>query len=327
MRNTSNIDSAANLEQGTSSSPASDSRAAHHLGGRLFPLSIQTWFVVVLLVPLLIVLGVASTVVGHQLSTREQAESTRQSSLSLDGLLRARVDLYDEYIPSQAIVVARTYQVSPATLNSLLGVDVQAELTDSRGAVDRQSAFGASGEFRGEYAQLVRLRRGIDDGTASANDVATLFNQIGSEVDDRWQHIFNHLSTTGASSDSPATKNRLTALGLSFSAFTSGLGEENLQDGGSLETLLTTAATSAQVQNLVVSHEQFVASTRSFPASLGPQGAAAWNSMSDGPVATRFAAYVKTGIAVGLGHLSPRSPPTPPRSAKSHASKWHGRIR
>jgi diguanylate cyclase (GGDEF)-like protein len=305
VRNTSNIDSAAHFGQGSSSSPAPDSRAAHHHRSRLFPLSIRTSFVVVLLVPLLIVLGVASTVVGRQISTRDQAESTSQSSLALDKLLLARVDIYDEYIPSQAIVVARAYQVSPATLNSLLGVDVQTELSDSRGTVDRQSAFGATGEFRGEYAQLVRLRREIDDGTASASAVATLFNHIGSEIDDRWRQTFNRLSTTGASSDSPATKSRLNALDLSFSAFTSGLGEENLQGGGSIETLLTAAATPAQVESLVVSHEQFVASTRSFPASLGPFGTSAWKSLANGPVAKRFASYVQTGITVGLGHLAP----------------------
>ena len=258
-----------------------------------------------MLVPLLIVLGLAATVVGHQLSARDQAESTRQSSLALDDLLIARVDLYNEYIPSQAIVVARAYQVSPATLNTLLGADVQTELTDSRRTVDRQVAFGRTGEFRGEYVELLRLRHGIDDGTASAGQVATLFNHIGSQIDDRWQQIFNRLSTTGASSASAATKSRLSALGLSFSAFTSGLGEENLQGGGSLETLLTSAATSVQVQNLVVSHEQFVASTRSFPTSLGPHGSRAWKSLAKSTVATRFATYVQTGITVGLGHLAP----------------------
>ena len=64
-------------------------------------------------------------------------------------------------------------------------------------------------------------------------------------------------------------------------------------------------ATPAQVQSLIVSHEQFVASTRSFPASLGPHGAAAWKALADSSVATRFEASVQTGIAVGLGHLAP----------------------
>jgi diguanylate cyclase (GGDEF)-like protein len=287
------------------STPGSNAGTARRLVRRLFPLSIRTSFVVILLVPLLIIVGVSSTVVAHQLSTRRQAISARQSSLTLDALLQARVDLYDEYIPSQAIVVGRTYQVSPATLNSLLGFNVQAELVAARRVVDRQMVFGASGSFHTEHTQLVELRRAIDHATASGSKVATLFNHIGSEITDRWQDTFNNLSFADASSDSSTTKSRLTALNSSFGAFTSGLGEENLQGGGSLETLLTASATPAQVQSLIVSHQQFVASTRSFPASLGPRGAAAWKALADSPVATRFEAYVQTGIAVGLGHLAP----------------------
>jgi diguanylate cyclase (GGDEF)-like protein len=275
------------------------------LRSRLFPLSIRASFVVILLVPLLIVMAVSSTVIAHQLSARRQAISDRQSSLTLDALLRARVDLYDEYIPSQAIVVARSYQVSPATLNSLLGVNVQTELVAARRAVDRQMIFGTTGAFHSDYAQLVRLRRAIDQATASGSEVATLFNHIGSEITDQWQDTFNNLSSAGASSDSSTTKSRLSALNSSFRAFTSGLGEENLQGGGSLETLLTATATPAQVQSLIVSHQQFVASTRSFPASLGPHGAAAWKTLTDGPVATRFATYVRMGIAAGLRQGAP----------------------
>jgi diguanylate cyclase (GGDEF)-like protein len=281
----------------------SSSHAADHLGHRLFPLSIRTSFVVILLVPLLIVMGVSSTVVARQLSTRRQAESASQSSLTLDALLRARVDLYDEYIPSQAIVVARSYQVTPAALNSLLGVNVEAELLAARRAVDRQLPFVAGRAFHTEYAQLTRLRHAIDHSTASAGEVATLFNRVGSDLTSQWQDTFNDLSYADQSADSSTTKTRLTALDSSFDAFTSGLGEENLQGGGSLETLLTTTATPAQVQSLIVSHEQFVASTRSFPASLGPHGTAAWKTLAGSTVATQFGAYVQTGITVGLGHL------------------------
>jgi diguanylate cyclase (GGDEF)-like protein len=298
VRNKTEEHSAASFDETSGSS--SDAEVPRHPGRRLFPLSI-----VILFLPLLIVIGVSSTVVAHQLSTRSQAESARESSLTLDGLLSARVDLYDEYIPSQAIVVARSYQVSPATLNSLLGVNVQAELVAARRAVDRDPVFGATGAFHTEYAQLVRVRRAVDNATASGSEVAALFNHVGSALTNRWQETFNNLSYADASSDSPTTKSRLSALDSSFGAFTAGLGEENLQGGGSLETLLTTTATPAQVQSLIVSHEQFVVSTRSFPASLGPHGAAAWKSLADGPVAARFATYVQAGIAAGLGHLAP----------------------
>jgi diguanylate cyclase (GGDEF)-like protein len=303
MRKNSKDDAAAPLD--ARSRPSSAAGVVRHFRSRLFPLSIRTSFVVILLVPLLIVMGVSTTVVAHQLSARRQADSTRQSSLALDALMRARVDLYDEYIPSQAIVVAHAYEVSPATLNSLLGVNVQTELVDSRRTVNQQAVFSPKGAFHAEYVQLTGLRHAIDNNTASAGEVSTLFNRIGSAIKDRWQDTFDSLSDTGASSDSPTTKSRLSALDSSFGALTSGLGEENLQGGGSLETLLTATATPAQVQNLIVSHEQFEASTRSFPKSLGPRGAAAWRSLTESPLAEKFAAYVQTGIAVGLGHLAP----------------------
>ena len=165
--------------------------------------------------------------------------------------------------------------------------------------------FGVTGAFHTEHMQLAQLRRSIDHTTASGKEVAALFNRIGSEITDQWQDTFNNLSYADASADSPTTKDRLTALNSSFGAFTAGLGEENLEGGGSLETLLTAAATPAQVQSLIVSNQQFMASTRSFPASLGPHGAAAWKSLADSSVATQFAGYVQTGIAVGLGHLAP----------------------
>ena len=303
MRNTSKADAARPVDEGTLS--ISDTGAARHFHNRLFPLSIRASFVVILLVPLLIVLGVSSTVVAHQLSTRNQAESARQSSLALDALLRAQVDLYDEYIPSQAIVVARSYQLSPTTLNSLLGVNVQNELVETRRSVDRQTVFGVSGPFHADYVQLAQLRRAIDGATASAGEVSALFNRMGSAVKDRWQSTFNSLSETNASSDSPTTKSRLSALDASFGALNSGLGEENLPGGGSLETLLTTTATPAQVQGLIVSREQFRGFTRAFPSLLGPRGAVAWRSLTESPLAEQFTTQVQTGITVGLGHLAP----------------------
>ena len=277
----------------------------HHPGRGLLPLSVRTSIIVVLLVPLLIVVGVASTVVAHQLTTRHQAVAARQSSLVLDALLQARVDIYNEYIPSQAIVAARLYRLFPSSLDSLLGLNVQAELVSARQSVDRLETFGSTGGVHAQYVQLVLLRRSVDRATASSSEVTALFNGIGSKIEAQWKDTFNHLSQTSASSDSSTTRSRLAALGLSFGAFTSGLGEEDLQGGGSLETLLTAEATPAQVQSLIVSHEQFEANTRSFPGSLGPKGAAAWRQLTAGSLTELFSGYVQTGITVGLGHLHP----------------------
>ena len=258
-----------------------------------------------MLVPLAVAAGLASSVVAHQLSSRHQAVSIRQSSLYLDSLLRARVDVYAEYIPSQAVVTSRGFNVSPAALDSLLGVDVQSELAAARRAVDQQPFFRPGGAFHGEFTRLVTLRHAIDGSTATPAQVTALFNGFDATIDRQWLDTFNRVLTTTAESAEVATRQRFHALESSFDAFTAGIGEENLEGGASLETLLTTSATPAQVESLIVSHQRFEDSTSTFPGSLGPAGALAWKALTDDALNRRFAANVQTGITVGLGHLPP----------------------
>ncbi len=107
------------------------------------------------------------------------------------------------------------------------------------------------------------------------------------------------------SSDSPATKDRLTGLGYSFSAFTSGLSEESLHSGGTLETLLTSPAMPTEVQSLIVAHQQFESSTSTFPASLGSRGTAAWKALRTSRLDSAFSADVQLAMSVGLGRETP----------------------
>jgi hypothetical protein len=214
--------------------PDSDRPGSHHRRRGLFPLSIRSSLVVVVLLPLAMAVGLASTVVVHQSSTRQQALMAQQSSLVLDSLLRARVAVYNEYVPTAAILAATQYHLSPAALDALLGVDFQADLATARRAVDHLDAFKPGGAFASDYPGLVALRRAADRGAASPAEVETFFNNLGSKIDTRWESKFGQLLTSSRSSDSPTTKDRLAGLGSSFSAFTSGLGEESLQGGGSL---------------------------------------------------------------------------------------------
>jgi diguanylate cyclase (GGDEF)-like protein len=271
----------------------------------LFPLSIRASLVIVMLIPLIIAVGLASTVVLHQSSTRHQAIMARQSSLVLDSLLRARVDVYAEYVPSAAIVAARAHNISGAELDSLLGVDFQADLVTARKQVDDQAVLGPTGALASDHAALVTLRRAIDGGTASPAEVETYFNGLGSKIDARWQSTFDRLLDASASSDSVPTKSQLAALGTSFGAFTAGLGEESLEGGGSLETVLTAVATPAEVQSLIVSHQEFEVSVAGFPATLGPKGTAAWKALVASPLNGSFSHDVQLAVAVGLGHETP----------------------
>jgi diguanylate cyclase (GGDEF)-like protein len=257
--------------------------------------------VAVVLLPLAIAAGLASTVVVHQSFIRGQAVMARQSSLVLNSLLRARIDVYSEYVASASIVAAQTYHVSQSELDSLLGVNVRASLIEARRKVDQQELLGPKGAFASEYAKLIVLRGAIKAGTASTVEVESFFNGFGSIIDARWRATFGSLLKNSQSADSIDTENRLAALDSSFDALTSGLGEESLQGGGSLETVLTTGSTPAGIESLIVSHQQFEGTVSDFPAVLGPQGSAAWKSLMNNRLSRRFERYVTLGIAVGLG--------------------------
>jgi diguanylate cyclase (GGDEF)-like protein len=260
---------------------------------------------VITLVPLTLALILASTAVANQLSSRHQAVAVRQSSLVLDSLLRARIDVYAEYVPSQAIVTARTYGVTPAGLNTLLGVDVQKELVDARRTVDGQAVFRPGGPFHHGLVQLEGLRRSIDRATATPAQLTAAFNGLDATIEDSWQDTFAHEAGAGNLPETPATRQRLDVLGSSFSAFTAGVGEENLPGGGSLESLLTATATPGQVQSLISSRQQFEDASRSFPGSLGPKATVAWAALSNGALTRQFSDYVQTAIVAGLNHLPP----------------------
>jgi diguanylate cyclase (GGDEF)-like protein len=267
---------------------------------RLFPLSIRASLVIVMLIPLAMAVGLASSVVLSQRSTRDRAIVDQRSSLVLDSVLRARIDLYNEYVASAAIVAAREHDLSPAELDHLLGVDFQKNLVVARRAVDRDKNFARGGQFASMYTKLVALRRGIDDSRASLVEVETFFNNAGSTVDTQWLDTYNDLLDASHSFTSVRTSSRLLALGASFTAFTAGLGEESLQGGGSLETTLTSVATPSDVRSLIESHQQFVTSVLRFPQALGPLGARAWKTLVRDPQTTLLSTDVQLAISDGL---------------------------
>jgi diguanylate cyclase (GGDEF)-like protein len=253
--------------------------------------------VVVVLVPIAVSVGLATTIVLHQSSIRHQAATDEESTKVLDSLLRSRAAIDAEYLDSVEVVVAQANHVSGAELDALLGVDVQANLTANRRANNHLAVFEPKGLLTTHFGQLVNLRGRIDAGRTSLNRVETFFNEIGSMIDTRWQATFDRLAN---GSESSATRGRLAALDLSFTASTSGLAEDPL-----VESLLTTAATSAQVEGLIADHQEFDASVFVFPNGLGPKAIVAWTTLAHDPLTKRFSAATQLAISVGLGHETP----------------------
>jgi hypothetical protein len=92
------------------------------------------------LVPMVVAVGLAISVVANQSSTRHQALIARQTSLTLDSLLTDRADLYAEYVPTLAIEAGKVHKITGAQLDKLLGVDFQATLVSARKQVRRLPA-------------------------------------------------------------------------------------------------------------------------------------------------------------------------------------------
>ena len=180
--------------------PLGSGRPEHRHGVRgLFPLSIRSSLVVVVLIPLVIVVVLASTLVVHQASARSQAVRARQSSLVLDSLLQARVAIYDEYIPSAARVAASLYGISLDQVDKLLGVNFQANLAAARKAVDGQAIFKPGGVLASDHRSLELERARVDHGTVTLAKVQSFFGTMGVSIDTRWQQTFDNLKRDDAS--------------------------------------------------------------------------------------------------------------------------------
>jgi diguanylate cyclase (GGDEF)-like protein len=255
---------------------------------------------VVVLIPLSVAVGLATKTVLNQSSIRSQAVGQSRSSLDLDVLLKARVAIYSEFVPSLSILQAESYHLSIAQLNALLNENVRASLALARRAVDQDPVFKPRGVLASYYPRIVTERRTIDQGKASPNEAQAFFEQLGSTIDQQWQTTFNGLSRANSLSSTSTTSARLAALERTFTAFTSTITEEN-----DVETVLRTPATSEEVQSMIVSHQQFESSALGFPKGLGPRGTAAWNAVAGSHSSKIYSVAVELALAVALGHEAP----------------------
>jgi len=278
--------------------------APAHRRRSLFPLSVRAWLAIAMVLPLAAAVVLASAVVSNQMTRLRQANAANQSTLTLDSLVRAQVDLFTEYVPSEAIVAARAYHLSTPALDKLLGADVQAELAASRRAVDSQPVFEAGGAFAGDRVALDAVRRSIDRGQATQSSVETVYNRLRAAVGARWVNTFARLRAT-SQGDSPVTTARLASLDLAFNAYTTGLEEENPAGGGSLENVLTAGSTPTELRGIIAANQQYTEAVAGFPGALGPEAAAAWHTFTTNRLSVEISQLVNVAIVSGLNDRPP----------------------
>jgi diguanylate cyclase (GGDEF)-like protein len=284
----------------------------------VLPLSLRASLVVVVLIPILATVGFASAIAVTRVSSHNEAVTAGKATLELDALMTARAAIADEDVPTAAIVYAAAYHVSPAALDSLLGIDFEAELVAARKMVDSQSVLRTTPSLEADYGALMSLRRAEVRGKVSYAQVQAFFGKFGSAIDSRWSRSFSTLSRQADASAPLAIRRSLTALRSAFTAFTSGLQQTTFT-----LNLLTAPSTTTQVESLIVATAQFDSSVQSFPGELGPRGAAAWEAIKRSPQVSEFNASVQLAIQVGLRHEAPPYA----TSLKAHASVFTAAVK
>jgi len=260
-------------------------------------LSMRSSLVLIVAAPLAVSIGLASSVVAREASLRAESVRDRNSSITLDSVVQARFDINAEQDATIAILAAASYHVSGAELDRLLGANYQHQLVTSRRTLDRLTVL-RSPALSAAFARVVALRSAVDYGVASLVQVRAVFAVLTGAVDADWQASFQRLSNESSASD--MVRARAEAVGNSFSAFTSGLAEEDPE-----ETLLSSAAGPGVVSDLIEVSHDFETSTARFPEALGPQGVSAWKALNRDPLTKVQLGAVQLAITVGLSHAPP----------------------
>jgi diguanylate cyclase (GGDEF)-like protein len=262
-------------------------------------LSFRSWLIVVLVFPIAVGVGFGYSAIHSLVTSRNQAVSARQSSVTLDSYLRAESAVLDEQVPTSAIAYAKTYGVPISQLDSLLRINFVSELSSTRRAVDRQTVLSSNRALKPYFAKLLSLRQDLAKATVPYADVQRVFTQLNDRVQALAQNLVDQISAQADASSSSATKQSLQAFSQSFSAFTSGNQQSSLLPG-----LLLQSTQPAQVRQLIEATEEYDTSVRTFPKQLGPLAARAWNRMVTNPISSTFNNSVALAITTGL-HSQP----------------------
>ncbi len=262
---------------------------------RIFPLSLRTSLVLVVLLPIAAMVGFASTTAAGQWSSRSEAVNARATTVELDSLMQARAAVTDEYVATAAIVFAAAHHVTTAKLDALLGINFAADISADRRVVDRQLILRTTPSLVADYDELLSLRSAEARGELGFAEVQSFFGEFTSNIDALWLSSFGTLSKQADSSAPQPIRQSLAALRATFTAFTSGLQQATLA-----QAVLTSASTSAQVEKLIDVNEQFQDAVQSFRGQLGRRGAAAWQAFQHNPQIRSYDVAVQLAINVGL---------------------------
>ncbi|HEV8064816.1 MAG TPA: diguanylate cyclase [Acidimicrobiales bacterium] len=280
-------------------------------------LSLRSWLLLVVVTPIAATVAFASTTAASSWTSRQEAVGIQHATLRLKSLVELRTALSDELVPTAATVYASQYHVEPAELDSLIGVNFQADLKSASTRLAGMPILRSIPVLANQYGDLLRLESRVARGSASYGQVQAVFQEFGAAVDALWDTGFDGLTDSAASSASPGVSASLNELNSTYTAFTFGLATGSLA-----QTVLTTPSSPKQVEALIVANQQFQSAVDSFAGQLGPDEQVVWKKFEDSAQDHIFNSSLQLAILAGLNN----SPPPFMADMKSHTGVFKADI-
>ncbi len=256
----------------------------------------RTLLIVAVLVPILGLGGLAGAVVGARWANREASTALAADAGRLDRVVDVRDALADEEIHSSLLALAADLGTP---LDDLEGVDEQSERTAvgaARARVDAAMASAPGAPLRTSLPELAALRRSLDAGTASYNDVSELFVRLDGQAETQVRDQLGRIERTADRRPLPSEpRARLRAVREAVSLFSSSSDRIRF----ALEIMLGTRDPSV-ASSLIDGTARFEAAADRAVPSLGPRAVAAWQLFRSDPAAVSTEAMIDAAARLGL---------------------------
>ena len=264
---------------------------------RVRRIRMRTLLIVAVLVPTLGLGGLAGVVVAGRWANRQASTALAADAGRLDRVVDVRDAIADEEIHSTLAALAIDLGSS---LDDPDGMDASAEhnaLRAARVRVDQALASPAGAPLRPSVAGLSAVRRSIDDGTATYDDVNAVFlgldGQAEAQVLDQLDHIERTANRRPLSAELRA---RLRAVRETVSLFSSSGDRIRAALDITLGSRDRTVAT-----GLLDATTRFEAAAERAGPFLGPRAEVAWDVFRNDPAAVSTEQTIGSAVRIGLG--------------------------
>ncbi len=243
---------------------------------------VSALLILVMLIPVTVLAALTGAAALRSWSDRRHAVTIQGESTELADVMAARAVVTDEFNASAALVEAAAFDITPAQITSIFGLDYEKQMLQARPRVDKSAALLAYPKLAADLDRVQQLRPLIDTGRATPDGVLTLFGRFTDDIDAQWSLLFGqlHQDVLSASNGTGLLSSRAAASEAAFSLLNTAK-QRFITCGDAVKGI----GTPTGVEELIAANGAFAALSAGFPGQLGPKAAVAWKAWQQDPAA------------------------------------------